>query len=330
MVAPGGNNDQELLQYSSLPSSFSPPTLDLQDLDFKLHSQSPNLHPSSTLTEERDLSLHSHIFTPFIFIPFEHPNKHNPSSTTPITAQKTPLMPPFIRQILPSPSKFTHGHILTLTATTNTLPEERFLLDWRRLWWLAAASRMEVGRAAGAGSSNAVAAVWFRAHLLSPAVSRLVEVVGAAELLEQMTIQRIQFEQIQQETQAALKNMTDQIRQIATLAPEKNAEDFEDQARISISAETGRPPSSSHTLEIFKEEEATTTPSANFGGVVTSVQFLFVLNLLINNCCLDPAVEDISLLDQIWRMKQFVLNNFMLDPEEKNISLQIQNWQLPP
>ncbi|KAG2399705.1 uncharacterized protein HKW66_Vig0104410 [Vigna angularis] len=56
-----------------------------------------------------------------------------------------------------------------------------------------------------------------------------------------------------------------------------------------------------------------------------------LLNPLSNNICgLDPAVEDISLLDQIWRMKQFVLNTFMLDPEAKNISLQIQNWQLPP
>ncbi|BAT83696.1 hypothetical protein VIGAN_04089100 [Vigna angularis var. angularis] len=239
------------------------------------------------------------------------------------------------------------------------------------------------------------------------------------ELLEQMTIQRIQFEQIQQETQAAMKNMTDQIRQIATLAPEDNAEDFEDQARISSSTEPGRPPSSSHTLEIFKEEEVSipqfdysvdcdddryadnhivaehvfNSPSEHESVIdiaynfeidscfeeVSTVQYdnlgviplhefslephctnpiaggtnefdqhtptvenkgaytdsskinMHLLNPLSNNiCCLDPAVEDISLLDQIWRMKQIVLNNFMLDPEAKNISLIVQIWQLPP
>ncbi|WVZ05396.1 hypothetical protein V8G54_018742 [Vigna mungo] len=55
------------------------------------------------------------------------------------------------------------------------------------------------------------------------------------------------------------------------------------------------------------------------------------LNLLINNYCfLDPAVEDISLLDQIWRMKQFFLKTSLLNPMVEEISLKVQNWQLPP
>ncbi|KOM24613.1 hypothetical protein LR48_Vigan2355s000100 [Vigna angularis] len=55
------------------------------------------------------------------------------------------------------------------------------------------------------------------------------------------------------------------------------------------------------------------------------------LNPLINNLCfLDPAMEDISLLDQIWRMKQFFLKTSLLDPVVENISLIVQNWQLPP
>ncbi|KOM56033.1 hypothetical protein LR48_Vigan10g192500 [Vigna angularis] len=266
------------------------------------------------------------------------------------------------------------------------------------------------------------------------------------ELLEQMTMQNLKFKQesmkIQQETQAAMQNLSNQIGQMAILALEENDEDFEDQARISSSAEPGRPPSSSHTLEIFKEEEVSipqfdyyvdcdddwyandyivAESDFNFSSVHDENRFLLshsnvyssctehesesvvdnacnfkidscyedlskvqpitlglgviplhdisaepfctnhiaggiyefdqhaptvenkgadtdslkinrhLLNPLSNNICgLDPAVEDISLLDQIWRMKQFVLNDFMLDPEEKNISLQIQNWQLPP
>ena len=55
------------------------------------------------------------------------------------------------------------------------------------------------------------------------------------------------------------------------------------------------------------------------------------LNLLINNhCFLDPVVEDISLLDQIWRMKQFLLKTSLLNPVVEEISLKVQNWQLPP
>ncbi|KOM57464.1 hypothetical protein LR48_Vigan11g049700 [Vigna angularis] len=58
---------------------------------------------------------------------------------------------------------------------------------------------------------------------------------------------------------------------------------------------------------------------------------MHLLNPLSNNiCCLDPAMVDISLLDQIWRMKQFFLLTFVLDTEAKNISLIVQNWQLPP
>ncbi|KOM28364.1 hypothetical protein LR48_Vigan538s000200 [Vigna angularis] len=79
------------------------------------------------------------------------------------------------------------------------------------------------------------------------------------ELLEQMTMQNLKFKQesmkIQQETQAAMQNLSNQIGQMATLALEENADDFEDQARISNNPEPGRPPSSSHTIEIFKEEE---------------------------------------------------------------------------
>ena len=55
------------------------------------------------------------------------------------------------------------------------------------------------------------------------------------------------------------------------------------------------------------------------------------LNLLINNhCFLDPTLEDISLLDQIWRLKQFLLKTSLLNPVVENISLIVQNWQLPP
>ncbi|KOM34224.1 hypothetical protein LR48_Vigan02g037400 [Vigna angularis] len=139
------------------------------------------------------------------------------------------------------------------------------------------------------------------------------------ELLEQMTMQNIQFQKgnmqfkqesmkFQQETQAAIQNLTDQIGQMATqlnqeqsqlseestfqtvqipddddsaidigdeeqsyelitapptfpssyvptLAPEETDKSFEAQARISSSYEPGRPPSSSHTLAIFKEVE---------------------------------------------------------------------------
>ncbi|XP_052724249.1 uncharacterized protein LOC128193993 [Vigna angularis] len=54
------------------------------------------------------------------------------------------------------------------------------------------------------------------------------------ELMEQMTMQSIQFEQIQQETQASMKNLSDQVRQMATLAPEETADEyFEDHAEIS-------------------------------------------------------------------------------------------------
>ncbi|KOM26996.1 hypothetical protein LR48_Vigan349s001000 [Vigna angularis] len=226
-----------------------------------------------------------------------------------------------------------------------------------------------------------------------------------------------------------MQNLSDQIGQMATLAPEENAEYFEDQARISSSSEPGRPPSSSLTLPIFKEVEVSIpqidysvdcvikdyaddryacnhivaehvfySPSEHESEPVIDIVSTFetdscyevvskaqydelglgviplydisveplctnhivggtykfdqhaptledkgastyssskikrhLLNPLINNiCCLDPAVEDISLLDQIWRMKQFVLNTFMLDPEAKNISLHVQNWQLPP
>ncbi|KOM31912.1 hypothetical protein LR48_Vigan01g146800 [Vigna angularis] len=265
------------------------------------------------------------------------------------------------------------------------------------------------------------------------------------KLLEQMTMQNLKFKQesmkIQQETQAAMQNLSDQIGQMTTLAPEENAEDFEDQAKISSSSEPGRPPSSSHTLAIFKEEEVSipqfdysvdcdddryandyivVESDFNFSSVHDENRFLLshsnvyspctehesesminiacnleidscyedlskvqpitlglgviplheisavphctihvaggtykfdqhtptvenkgadtdsskinmhLLNPLSNNiCCLDPAVEDISLLDQIWRMKQFFLKISVLDPEE-DISLQIQNWQLPP
>ncbi|KOM48023.1 hypothetical protein LR48_Vigan07g172700 [Vigna angularis] len=56
-----------------------------------------------------------------------------------------------------------------------------------------------------------------------------------------------------------------------------------------------------------------------------------LLNPLSNTIyCLDPAMVDISLLDQIWRMKQFFLLTFVLDTEAKNISLLVQVWQLPP
>ncbi|KOM29324.1 hypothetical protein LR48_Vigan642s000400 [Vigna angularis] len=55
-----------------------------------------------------------------------------------------------------------------------------------------------------------------------------------------------------------------------------------------------------------------------------------LLSQLINNHCLDLVVENISLLDQIWRMKQFVLNTSVLDHEVEDLSLMIQNWQLPP
>ncbi|XP_052725281.1 uncharacterized protein LOC128194237 [Vigna angularis] len=73
------------------------------------------------------------------------------------------------------------------------------------------------------------------------------------ELLEQMTMQNLKFKQesmkIQQETQAAMQNLSNQIRQMATLAPEENAEVFEDQARISSTMEPGRPFLSS-TVEV--------------------------------------------------------------------------------
>ncbi|XP_052728149.1 uncharacterized protein LOC128195182 [Vigna angularis] len=63
------------------------------------------------------------------------------------------------------------------------------------------------------------------------------------ELLEQMTMQNLKFKQesmkIQQETQAAMQNLSNQIRQMVTLAPEENAEVFEDQARISSTMEPG-------------------------------------------------------------------------------------------
>ncbi|KOM37552.1 hypothetical protein LR48_Vigan03g093400 [Vigna angularis] len=75
------------------------------------------------------------------------------------------------------------------------------------------------------------------------------------ELLEQITMKSIQFDQIKQETQAAMKNLTDQIGQMATLAPDETAEHFEEQARIRNNSEPGRPLSSSTTLAIFKEEE---------------------------------------------------------------------------
>ncbi|XP_052730138.1 uncharacterized protein LOC128195752 isoform X2 [Vigna angularis] len=69
------------------------------------------------------------------------------------------------------------------------------------------------------------------------------------ELLEQITMKSIQFEQIQQETQAAMQNLNDQIGQMTTLAPKENAEDFEAQAGISNTFETGRPFLSS-TVEV--------------------------------------------------------------------------------
>ncbi|KAG2376851.1 uncharacterized protein HKW66_Vig0174240 [Vigna angularis] len=79
------------------------------------------------------------------------------------------------------------------------------------------------------------------------------------ELLEQMTMQNLKFKQesmkIQQETQAAMQNLSNQIGQMATLALEENADDFEDQARISNNPEPGRLLSSSTTLPIFKEME---------------------------------------------------------------------------
>ncbi|KOM47625.1 hypothetical protein LR48_Vigan07g132900 [Vigna angularis] len=249
------------------------------------------------------------------------------------------------------------------------------------------------------------------------------------ELLEQMTMQNLKFKQesmkIQQETQAAMQNLSDQIGQMTTLALEENAEYYAHQARISSNSDPGRPISSSTTLPILKEVEVSIpqsdyiddytvdgyvtdnhivaehvfnspsepesesdidnacnfqtdscyevvskaqydelglgviplhdisvepfctnhtaggtykldeqTPTIEDIGASTQNDFNInwhLLNPLNNNICgLDPAVEDISLLDQIWRMKQFVLNTFMLDPEGKNISLQIQNWQLPP
>ncbi|BAT81755.1 hypothetical protein VIGAN_03160600, partial [Vigna angularis var. angularis] len=70
------------------------------------------------------------------------------------------------------------------------------------------------------------------------------------ELMERMTMQSIQFKQesmkIQQETQAAMQNLSNQIGQMGTLAPKKTDEDFEAQAGISSTSETGTPPSSSH------------------------------------------------------------------------------------
>ncbi|KOM41082.1 hypothetical protein LR48_Vigan04g128000 [Vigna angularis] len=55
------------------------------------------------------------------------------------------------------------------------------------------------------------------------------------------------------------------------------------------------------------------------------------LNTLINNpSFLDPVVENISLLDQIWRTKQIILKISQLDPVVENISLLVQVWQLPP
>ncbi|KOM37641.1 hypothetical protein LR48_Vigan03g102300 [Vigna angularis] len=68
-----------------------------------------------------------------------------------------------------------------------------------------------------------------------------------------MTMQNLKFKQeskkIQQETQAAMQNLSNQIGQMATLAPEGNAEVFEDQARISSTLEPGRPFLSS-TVEV--------------------------------------------------------------------------------
>ncbi|KOM47789.1 hypothetical protein LR48_Vigan07g149300 [Vigna angularis] len=251
------------------------------------------------------------------------------------------------------------------------------------------------------------------------------------ELLEQITMQNIQcqkmnmqFKQESMETQAAIQNLTDQIRQMATLAPEETDEYFKDQAGTSSYFEPGRPLSFSTNIPQFDDyaveryvdnyivaEHDFNFPSMhaennfvlsdlNVSSPCTEHEFEFVvdnacnfeidscsedvsevqhitldlgviplheisvapfctnpiaggtnefdqhtptvenkgaytdsskinmhlLNPLSNNiCCLDPAVEDISLLDQIWRMKQFVLNNFMLDPEEKNISLQFLN-----
>ncbi|KOM29407.1 hypothetical protein LR48_Vigan662s000400 [Vigna angularis] len=73
------------------------------------------------------------------------------------------------------------------------------------------------------------------------------------ELLAQMTMQNFKFKQesmkIQQETQAAMQNLSNQIRQMVTLALEENAEVFEDQARISSTMEPGRPFLSS-TVEV--------------------------------------------------------------------------------
>ncbi|BAT92908.1 hypothetical protein VIGAN_07177500 [Vigna angularis var. angularis] len=249
------------------------------------------------------------------------------------------------------------------------------------------------------------------------------------ELLEQITMKSIQFEQIQQETQVAALNLTDQIKQMANVASEETAEYFEAQAGISNTFEPGRPPPFSTTFPIFKEVEVS-IPQYDYGihecvikdyaddryadnhivaehvfnspsehesesvfdnacnfkidsysedvsevqpvtlglGVIplheismepyctnliaggtnefdqhasmledkgASIHKSFdinrhLLNLLINNPCIDPAVENISLLDQIWRMKQFVLKTSWLDREEENISLQVQNWQLPP
>ncbi|KOM26991.1 hypothetical protein LR48_Vigan349s000500 [Vigna angularis] len=239
---------------------------------------------------------------------------------------------------------------------------------------------------------------------------------------------------VQQETQAAMQNLSDQIGQMATLAPEETADEhFEAQARINSNSDPGRPISSSTTFQIFKEVEVSIPQydyaihdyvvnnyaidmyaddyivaehDFNFPSVHNENQFLpsylntsypctehesefvvdnvseikidscsedvskdqpitlglgviplheisavphctnhvaggtykfdqhtptvenkgadtdnskinkHLLNPLSNNiCCLDPAVEDISLLDQIWRMKQFFLKFSLLDPE---------------
>ncbi|KOM52356.1 hypothetical protein LR48_Vigan09g101500 [Vigna angularis] len=257
-------------------------------------------------------------------------------------------------------------------------------------------------------------------------------VTSVQELLEQMTMQNLKFKQesmkIQEETQAAMQNLSNQLGQMATLALEENADDFEDQARISNNPEPGRLLSSSTTLPIFKEMEVSIpqfdysvdcvikdyaddryacnhivvehvfkSPSEHEFEPVIDIVSTFetdscyevlskaqydelglgviplhnislephytnhvaggvhvlhqqtptiedkgaslqnslkinwhLLSPLINNFCLDPAVEDISLLDQIWRMKQFLLKTSVMDHEVENLSLQVQNWQLPP